>query len=289
MSDYVIFTDSACDTPEEVLREWGVRSVNLTFHFDGETVQYDNDAIPAKDFYDYMRQGKTAKTAAINSATFREHFRRELERGNDILYLGFSSGLSSTCSAGSVAARELMEEYPGRKILAVDTLSASTGQGLLVYLVKCRKEEGASIEEAAQYAENMRLKICHWFTVDTLEYLKRGGRVSATTAWLGDTLNIKPLMHVDNEGHLVGVRNVRGKKNAINGIARRMKETAIDPGKYPVYICNSDCKDTAEMLRNSVKEICGVEVKIMITDIGPVIGAHTGPGTVALFFVGKKR
>ncbi|MCD8068346.1 MAG: DegV family protein, partial [Lachnospiraceae bacterium] len=232
--------------------------------------------------------GKTAKTAAVNTETFRERFRRELEKGNDVLYLGFSSGLSATYSAGKVAAGELEEEYPERKILTVDTLSASTGQGLLVYLVKCRKEEGASIEEAAEYAESMKLKICHWFTVDTLEYLKKGGRVSPTTAWIGDTLNIKPLMHVDNEGHLVSVRNVRGKKNAINGLARRLKETAIDLGKYPIYICNSDCQDTVDMLTRSLKELCGAEVK-MVTDIGPVIGVHTGPGTIALFFVGNER
>ncbi|MCD7739624.1 MAG: DegV family protein [Lachnospiraceae bacterium] len=288
MNNYVIFTDSACDTPAEVLKEWNVKSVNLTFHFVGETVEYDNDALSAKEFYTFMRQGKTARTAAVNTETFREHFRRELEKGNDVLYLGFSSGLSSTYSAGKVAAGELKEEYPDRKILTVDTLSASTGQGLLIYLVKCRKEEGASIEEAAEYAESMKLKICHWFTVDTLEYLKRGGRVSATTAWIGDTLNIKPLMHVDNEGHLVGVRNVRSKKNAVNGLARRLKETAIDLEKYPIYICNSDCQDTVDMLTRSLKELCGARVK-MITDIGPVIGAHTGPGTVALFFVGKER
>ncbi|MCD7807447.1 MAG: DegV family protein [Lachnospiraceae bacterium] len=288
MSSYVIFTDSACDLPAATLKEWNVKSVNLTFHFDGETVQYDNDALSAAEFYGYMKQGKTAKTAAINTETFRKHFRRELEKGNDILYLGFSSGLSSTYSAGNTVARELKEEYPDRKILTVDTLSASTGEGLLVDLVKNRRDEGASVEEAARYAESMRLNICHWFTVDTLEYLKRGGRVSATTAWIGDTLNIKPLMHVDNEGHLVGVRNVRGKKNAINGIARKMKETALDLEKYPVYICNSDCKDTADMLANSVKELCGANVE-QITDIGPVIGAHTGPGTVALFFVGKER
>ncbi len=288
MRDYTIYTDSACDTPAEVLESWGVKSASLTFHFNGEAVQYDNDAIPAKDFYEYMRQGKTAQTAAINIETFKDRFRKEAEAGRDVLYLGFSSGLSSTYNAGRMAVEELKAEYPERKLLAVDTLCASTGQGLLVYLTKCQKENGASIEEAASYAEDMRLKICHWFTVDTLEYLKRGGRVSATTAWIGDTLNIKPLMHVDNEGHLIGVKNVRGKKNAINGIAKKLKETALDPGKYPIYMCNSDCPDTANQLAESVKTICGANVE-MITDIGPVIGAHTGPGTVALFFVGKER
>lgn len=288
MRDYTIYSDSACDTPAEVLKSWGVKTASLTFHFDGETVQYDNDAIPAKDFYKYMRQGKTARTAAINIETFKERFRKELEAGKDVLYLGFSSGLSSTYNAGRMAVEELKAEYPERTLLAVDTLCTSTGQGLLVYLTKCQKEKGASIEEAAAYAQDMRLKICHWFTVDTLEYLKRGGRVSATTAWIGDTLNIKPLMHVDNEGHLVGVKNVRGKKNAINGIAKKLRDTAIDLGKYPIYMCNSDCLDTANQLAESVKTICGAKAE-MITDIGPVIGAHTGPGTVALFFVGSER
>ncbi|MCD7863088.1 MAG: DegV family protein [Lachnospiraceae bacterium] len=288
MRDYTIYSDSACDTPAEVPKSWGVKTASLTFHFNGETVQYDNDAIPAKDFYKYMRQGKTAQTAATNIETFKERFRRELEAGKDVLYLGFSSGLSSTYNAGRMAVEELKAEYPERKLMAVDTLCASTGQGLLVYLVKCQKENGASIEEATAYAEAMRLKICHWFTVDTLEYLKRGGRVSATTAWIGDTLHIKPLMHVDNEGHLVGVKNVRGKKNAINGIANKLKETAVDLQKYPIYICNSDCQDTANQLAESIKTICGAKVE-MITDIGPVIGAHTGPGTVALFFVGNVR
>ncbi len=288
MRYYTIFTDSACDTPAEVLKSWGVKTASLTFHFDGETVQYDNDAIPAKDFYKYMREGKTAQTAAINIETFKDRFRKEAEAGKGVLYLGFSSGLSSTYNAGRMAAEELQAEYPERKFLTVDTLCASTGQGLLVYLVKCQKEKGASIEEAAAYAEDMRLKICHWFTVDTLEYLKRGGRVSATTAWIGDTLNIKPLMHVDNEGHLVSVKNMRGKKNAINGLAKKLKDTAIDPGKYPIFISNSDCQDIVDQLTESIKTMCGVSVE-MITDIGPVIGAHTGPGTVALFFVGKER
>ncbi|MCD7752253.1 MAG: DegV family protein [Lachnospiraceae bacterium] len=288
MRDYTIYTDSACDTPAEVLKSWGVKSADLTFHFIGEAVQYDNDAIPPKEFYAYMRQGKMAQTAAINIETFKDRFRREVEAGKDVLYLGFSSGLSSTYNAGRMAVEELSAEYPDRKLMAVDTLCASTGQGLLVYLVKCQKEKGASIEEAASYAEDMRLKICHWFTVDTLEYLKRGGRVSATTAWIGDTLNIKPLMHVDNEGHLVSVKNVRGRKNAINGIAKKLKETALDLGKYPIYICNSDCQDTVDLLTESIKALCGASVE-MITDIGPVIGAHTGPGTVALFFVGKER
>ena len=187
-----------------------------------------------------------------------------------------------------MACEELQEEYPDRKLIAVDTLSASAGMGLLVYLTVQKKNEGASIEQAAQFAYNNRLNLCHWFTVDDLVYLKRGGRVSPTVAFVGGLLGIKPIMHMDNDGKLINMFKARGRKAAIQAIADKYGELSITPNKGTVFISHGDCIDDAKALADIVKKTYGVEVKIF-ADIGPVIGAHSGPGTLALFFLGKER
>ena len=288
MRDYVIYTDSGCDLSPALLAEWGVKSKNLTFRFDGEEKEYQNGEMPIKAFYDKMREGGVAKTAAINKETFAMAFREALDEGKDVLYLGFSSGLSTTYNSARLAATELAEEYPDAKILAVDTLAASAGQGLLVYLAKKKKAEGATIEQCAAYIEEIRLNMCHWFTVDDLVYLKRGGRVSPTAAFFGNALGIKPVMHVDNEGHLVNVMKVRGRRTAISTMADKLGETALDLQNGVIYISHGDCLSDAELLSNMIADKFGCHVEI-ITDVSAVIGAHSGPGTLALFFLGNER
>lgn len=288
MNNYVIYTDSACDIAPEILEELGVRVIPLTFMFQDEDKQYSNYDLSAKDFYGKMREGKVAKTSAINIATFKEEFGKILADDFDLLYLAFSSGLSTTYNSAHLAVEELKEEYPDRKIITVDTLSASAGMGLLVYLTVQKKNEGASIEQAAQFAYNNRLNLCHWFTVDDLVYLKRGGRVSPTVAFVGGLLGIKPIMHMDNDGKLINMFKARGRKAAIQAIADKYGELSITPNKGTVFISHGDCIDDAKALADIVKKTYGVEVKIF-ADIGPVIGAHSGPGTLALFFLGKER
>ena len=211
-----------------------------------------------------------------------------LQAGEDILYLGFSSALSGTYNAGAVAAQQLAEKYPERKLYAVDTLSASMGQGLLVYLTVQQKRAGATIEQARDYAEAQKLHLCHWFAVDDLNHLHRGGRVSATPAVLGTVLNIKPVLHMDNEGGLIFMEKVRGRRNSIKRMLEKMRETAIEPEKQIVFMSHGDCLEDAEYLAGRIREEWGVK-DVVINYVGPVIGAHSGPGTLALFFLGTER
>ncbi len=288
MNDFVIITDSGCDLSPAILAEWGVPCESLTFRFDTSEKEYANGDMSAGDFYAKMREGSIAKTAAINSETFKALFEKSLTEGKDVLYLGFSSGLSTTYNSGRMAVASLAEKYPERKVLSVDTLAASAGQGLLVYLALEKKNSGATIEEVSEYIESIKLNLCHWFTVDDLVYLKRGGRVSPTVAFVGNMLGIKPVMHVDNEGHLVNVSKVRGRKAAIAALADKYSALACDLKDGTVFISHGDCENDANELAKIINDKHGATVKI-ITDVGPVIGAHSGPGTLALFFVGKER
>lgn len=288
MADYIIYADSACDLSPEKLAELGVKYESLTFAFEGEEHEYKNGELAAPDFYARMRAGEIAKTSQIAVGTFRDTFRAELEAGNDILYLGFSSGLSGTYNSARLAMDELRSDFPTRKMIAVDSLCASAGFGLLVYLTVKKRDEGYSIEEAAEYASDLRLSVCHWFTVDDLVYLKRGGRISPALAFIGGALGIKPVMHVDDTGRLVNVTKARGRKAAIKALADKYTETAVDPKSGTVFISHGDCAYDAAKLASMIREEHGVGVEI-ITDVGPVIGAHSGPGTLALFFIGKQR
>ncbi len=288
MRDYVIYTDSGCDLSHALLAGKNVSYERLTFRFDNEDKEYKNGEMEAKAFYDKMREGGVAKTAAVNKETFACGFREILREGKDLLYIGFSSGLSTTYNSARLAATELREEFPDAKILTVDTLAASAGQGLLVHLAAEKKRAGATIEECAAYLEEIRLNMCHWFTVDDLVYLKRGGRVSAAAAFFGNALGIKPVMHVDNEGHLVPVLKVRGRRTAIHTMADKLGENALDLENGKIYISHGDCLADAEYLSSVLAEKYGAHVDL-ITDVGAVIGAHSGPGTLALFFLGKER
>ena len=284
--NYVLVTDSACDISPEQLRDWRVQAVRLAYLFtDNGEEQLEHDESPKK-FYAAMREGRIAKTSSVNQERFIEFFTPILEEGKDILYLSFSSGLSVTCENARNVASFLQEKYPGRKIVVVDSLAASAGQGLFVFLAVRNRDAGMSLEENVKALNKDLLHVCHWFTVDDLVYLKRGGRISRTTALLGTALNVKPVLHVDNEGHLIKMSQTHGRKKSIRKLAERLGETILPDS--PVFISHGDCLEDAEMLRGILKTEYGKEVQI-VTYIGAVIGAHSGPGTLALFFLGSER
>ena len=286
MAEYVLITDSACDILPEKLQEWKVELVKLPYLFtdDGKEM-LDNDQ-PMKEFYDEMRGGRVAKTSGVNENTFINAFTTILETGKDVLYLAFSSGLSVTCENSKKAAAQLQEKYPDRKIRVVDSLCASAGQGLFVYLAVQNRDKGMSVDENADAMEADKLHLCHWFTVEDLKYLKRGGRVSAATALLGTALNVKPVLHVDNEGHLIKMTQVHGRKKSIRTMAEKLGESILED--TPIFISHGDCLEDAQLLAKILKEEYGRETDL-ITGIGSVIGAHSGPGTLALIFRGKQR
>ncbi len=285
MNGYVIFTDSSSDIDSKILAEWGVESLSLTFRFNGEDKEYSNGEMDIADFYQKMRKGGVAKTSAINTQSFKDAFENTLKEGRDVLYIAFSGGLSTTVNSAKAAADMLASEYPDRKVIVVDSLAASAGLGMLVKLAVDEKNSGKSIEEVAAFVEDIRLRMCHWFTVEDLVYLKRGGRVSPTVAFVGNMLGIKPILHVDDEGHLVNVTKVRGRKPSIAALADRYTELA-DESYGKVYISHGDCLADAEYLASLIEKKHGVKTEI-ITYVGSVIGAHSGPGTLALFFVAR--
>lgn len=287
MNEFVIYTDSACDIDVPSLKQWGVKHICLSLTFEEESKVLLNDEVEPVAFYNRMREGAVAKTAAVNTETFKRAFEEELKAGRDVLYIGFSTGLSTTCNSAAIAAKQLADLYPDNKVVCVDTLAASAGEGLLVYLAKNLRDEGKTLEEITTYLEENKLKLCHWFTVDDLVYLKRGGRVSPAAAFVGGVLGIKPVMHVDNEGHLVNVFKARGRKAALKGLCDKFGETVIDKDG-PIFICHADCDADVETLKEMLKNEHGATVdKVVYT--GPVIGAHSGPGTIALFFLGNIR
>lgn len=290
MFNFVILTDSSCDLPAKLAQEKGIEYVPLTVRMEGKEYrnELDESDISSHDFYERLRAGATAQTAAATSMEFEERIAAFAEKGLDVLYLGFSSGLSTTFNSGRMAVEAVQEKYPERKILAVDTLCASMGQGLLVVLAANKRAEGATIEETAQFVEENKLHLCHWFTVSDLDFMHRGGRISATSAMLGTLLNIRPLMHVDNEGHLTVVSKVRGQKAVLQKMIERAKLTGIDPANQIMAISHGDCEEDALVLRDMAMKALGVK-EVIISPVGPVIGAHAGPGVMAFFFLGTER
>ena len=288
MQNYVIVTDSGTDFTEELKKELDVVQLELTIIVEGEDPKPNNE-VDSKTLYEMLRAKKRATTSAINIEDFKTAMRAYLEEGRDILYLGFSSGLSSTYNAGRLACEELSEEYPDRRLYAVDTLCASLGQGLLVYHAARMRLDGRSIEEVRDFAESNKLRLCHWFTVDDLFFLKRGGRVSAATAVVGTMLGIKPIMHVDNEGKLVKIGTVRGRRASIDELCERAKASVIDAKeKLVAFISHGDCEEDAKYLAEKMKKEVGFK-DVIIGYVGSVIGSHSGPGTLALFHLGAER
>lgn len=290
MNNYIIMTDSCCDLPADLAAKVNLEVIPLSvMQADREFFHYlDEREMRVADFYVSLREGNLAKTSAVNVNTFLEAMEPLLEKGLDILYLAFSSGLSSTYEAGVLAASELSEKYPERKIFVVDTLAASLGQGLIVYLTALEKEKGATIEEARDFCEQNKLHLAHWFTVDDLHHLRRGGRVSKTSATLGTVLNIKPVLHVDNDGHLINVAKVRGRQASLNGLVDRMTKSAIEPENQIVFISHGDCPEDVQKVADLIEKRFSPK-QIVTNPIGPVIGTHSGPGTVALFFLATER
>ncbi|MBQ6569560.1 MAG: DegV family protein [Clostridia bacterium] len=288
MAEYIIITDSGCDISPEILEKWGVKCIDLNFKFTDEAREYTPGEVPLKEFYAKMRDGKVAKTSAANSDVFLKYFDAMLAKGNDILYVGFSSGLSSTVGNAGIAADELCAKYPERKIEVIDTLCASAGEGLILYYAVREKKNGASLENAAKFVRDRIHSLCHWFTVDDLVYLKRGGRIDPKTAFVATVLNIKPVLHMDDEGHLINMGKVHGRKTSIRALLKKYSELALDPDEGIYFISHGDCIDDAKLLDSMIFEKYGHHAGI-ISDIGPVIGAHSGPGTLALFFLGRER
>ena len=292
MSEYVIVTDSSADLTAGMAEELGVEVLPLSFMVKGQTYRNypDNREMDPGAFYAMLRAGEMATTAAVNVADYTSVLEPLLEQGKDVLVLAFSSGLSATYQSSVIAVEELRARFPERKIFTVDTLCASLGQGLLVYLAAKKQQAGASIEEVRDWAEENKLHLCHWFTVDDLHFLKRGGRISPATAVVGTMLSIKPVMHVDDEGRLIKVGTARGRNASLKALVDHMEETAIDPSAQTVFISHGDCLEDVNKVVEDVKRRFGIPAeRFVINNVGPVIGAHSGPGTVALFFLGSKR
>lgn len=287
MTDFDILTDSASDLPEELHGELNIQVLPLTVRFRGQEFEdYNNDQL--KTFFDALRAGEEASTAAVNPQRWAAAMEPSLAAGRDLLVIAFSSGLSTTYQAAELAKNELAEKYPDRKIRVVDSLCASLGEGLLVWYACKKRDEGLSLDELADWVEREKFHLCHWFTVDDLMYLKRGGRVSAATALLGTMLQIKPVLHVDNEGHLINMSKARGRKASIQALAAKAKELALPGENETVFICHGDCREDAEYLASLAREQLGAK-NVVIGYVGAVIGSHSGPGTLALFFLGKNR
>lgn len=284
---YQIITDSCCDFTQEMYEKLGLVKAPLMVNFRGETYPDRNDD-SLKDMYAGLRAGEVATTAAVNPEQWQELMEPYLKAGEDILVLAFSSGLSTTYQSACMAAQELKETYPDRIISVVDSLCASLGQGLLAYYACKKREEGLTVEELTAWLLDNRLHLCHWFTVDDLMYLKRGGRVSAATAIMGTMLNIKPVLHVDDAGHLINVGKARGRKASLQCLAKKVGELTEGYDNPIMFISHGDCLEDAKYLEGLLKEQYGVK-EVYINYVGAVIGSHSGPGTVALFFLGEHR
>lgn len=290
MKDFVIMTDSCCDMTAQLAEELELSVLPLSLMMGDETYRnwLDGREIGFHEFYERIRSGASATTSAVSVGDFEEAMRPLLQEGKDILYLAFSSGLSTTYQSAVIAADSLQEEFPDARIFVVDTLAASLGQGLLVYLCVQQKRAGKRLEEVRDYAEATKRKVCHWFTVDDLNHLKRGGRINAATALFGTMLAIKPVLHVDDEGHLIAVSKTRGRKASLLALVDKMAETADDPAHQTVFISHGDCEEDARFVADEIRRRFGTE-DIRINFVGPVIGNHSGPGTMALFFLGTER
>ena len=285
MNNYVIISETNTDLTKEMAKELDIELISMRFNIDEK--DYQNEEMPINEFYSLLKEGKHITTSQVNSAEFVEIFEEKLKEGKDILYVAFSSGLSGTYQASTIAKAELEEKYPDRKIFVFDSKCASMGEGLLVYYIANLRKNGVDIDTAYTWLENNHLKLCHWFTVNDLFHLKRGGRVSGAAALVGTVLGIKPVLHVDDEGKLIPVDKVRGRKQSLDALVKQYKETAINFDEQIVFISHANDKEAADYVASEIKTV-GCK-KLIINFIGPVIGAHSGPGTIALFFMGTKR
>jgi DegV family protein with EDD domain len=289
MPEYVILTDSTADLPVDLTKNLDVSVIPLKYEMDGEV---NNDCFgenrenSLEVFYAKIKNGKRAKTSQVNPTEFVSFFSPFLEKGKDIFYISFTSGLSATFDSAKIAAKELLETFPERKIKIIDSLCASMGEGLLVYEAVMQRRLGKSLEDLTDWAEKNKLNMCHWVVVDDLNHLKAGGRISPTAAFFGSILNVKPLIHVDGEGRLVLFGKHRGKRKALDFLIEKMKKNIISTER--VCISHSQSFDDARWVSDKIKSELGVK-EVLISEIGCVIGAHTGIGVIAIFFWGSQR
>lgn len=288
-SGTVIITDSCCDLPAEYIKEHQIISLGVNFYVDGEEYQDDHgQTLSYKEFYDSMRQGIMPTTSQVNYETYKRAFTEYVLQGKAIIYIGFSSGLSGCVNTANIVKQEILEEYPKADITIIDTLCASVGEGLLVYYACTMLEQGSSKEEIVLWLTNNKNRVNHWFTVENLDHLKRGGRISSTAAMIGTMLNIKPILSVNNEGKLVSVAKVKGRKKSISFLVDALEEYCEDLEEQVLFICHGDSLQDAEYLKELILKRHTVK-GIMLNCLGPGIGTHTGPGIIGLVFLGKEK
>lgn len=289
MREYVIVTDATCDLPQQVVQELDIVVLPMEFHMGQESYVHQTGWSGMTDhvFFDRLRQGDVATTSQVSMQVYLDTFGELLSQNKDILYLAFSSGLSGSYNTALVAREELKETYPEGEVCIVDTLCAASGEGLLVWLAVQQKRKGMSLSENEQWLKQHRLEICHWFTVDDLDHLKRGGRISGMTAALGTMLNVKPILRVDDTGHLVSAGKVRGRKKSIVDLVNRTGAGIQSWDAAPVFVSHADSPEDAKVIIEKLRQI-GAQ-NIILTDIGPIIGAHSGPGTLLISSWGKQR
>jgi len=289
-NNFVIITDSSCDLPANIINDLDITVLPLNFLLGGKEYAnwLDEREIPTQDIYTALRAGEISTTSAVNVGSMIDSIEPHLQNGDDVLCLMFSSGLSTTCNSAQIATEELAPKYPNQKIYVVDSLCASLGEGLFVYLAALERKKGKSIDEVRNFAEDIKLKINHWFTVDDLHFLQRGGRVSKSVAVIGSVLQIKPIMNVSNDGKLTSITKVRGRNTSLKALADKLFETITEPEKQTIFISHGDCYDDAFKLAEMIRAKVNV-VDIIINYVGPVIGSHSGPGTIALFFLAEHR
>lgn len=286
--DYVFMTDASCDLTQKQVDEIGVEVIPMEFQMENKCYLHYPDArmMSLDEFYSKIKSGVDSKTTQINYDTFTNYFEPYLKAGKDVIYTGIPTGLSGTYNTCMIAVNALKEKYPDRKLIAIDSFCDSAGLGYLVYLAGKKYREGASIDELAKYIEDTRLKVCHWFVVDDLDQLKRGGRISAVTATFGKALQIKPLISVDNTGKLINVGKIRGKSNVIPCLIKHLERDSEDLKNNIVFVAHADNIEGAQQLSKAVKGMCK---EVQICDIGPVIGTHVGSGMLAILFTGKRN
>lgn len=287
MKEFVIVTDSTTDLPKAYYEEKGVAVVSLSYIMDGVTYE-DMNGLSGKEFFDKIREGTMPTTSQINPEQAKAALEPFVKEGKEVLYIGFTSGLSGSYNSVRIAAEELMEDYPDEKIVVIDSLCASMGEGLLLYKAVELKEQGKTLEEIAQWIEDNKLYICHDVTIDDLYHLHRGGRVSKTSAVVGTIIKIKPIIHVNDEGKLIVIGKERGRKKAMLSLIDRMEEKSKGFENNVVMIVHGDAQEDAEFLATEIRERFGIE-NIIINGIGAVIGSHTGPGVVSIFYMGERN
>lgn len=290
MRDYIIVTDATSDIPNEMANELNVKVVPMSFSLGEKNYNHypDYRELDIKTFYDKQRAGQTSFTTQINVAVYLDFFEEIIKSDKDVLYISFSSALSSTYQSSVLAAKELNEKYPDFKIITIDSKAATLGETLLVKLAAQKKSEGMNIEDLSKWVDDNHLKVCHYFTVDDLNHLKRGGRMTAMTAFIGTALDIKPILHVNDEGKLIPLDKVRGRKKALKVLFNYLAELSENLDEQTVFIGHGDCIEDARYLESLIKEAYKVK-EVIIHPIGPIIGSHTGPGAITLFFLGKHR